>query len=198
MIECFVKDEHVYFDGFENQRIDYDINEFVEKMFESANYYKMMRNVRADRAKSDMFIGKKAEFLAAKFLSNKFELPLIAPDMEIRKGRAKKWVCDLIYDREPRINVHVKCCTESTVKWLNDYSWTFQWSDNKGKHGKDDVFEDTNDDYLAMVYIGNTNTCSGTIKGLVKIKDIKPLLKDPKKPTLVGLKKCLYYKDLPK
>lgn len=195
MIECFVKDEHVYFGGFENQVIDYESNEFVEKMFESANYYKMMRNVRAERAKLDMFVGKKAEFLVARFLHEKFSLPLISPDMEIRKGRAKKWVCDLIYEG---VNVHVKCCTASTVKWVQDFSWTFQWSNNTGKNGKDDIFDEMNDDYLALVYIENERVATGTVKGLVKIKDIKPLLKDPKKTTLIGVKKCLYYKDLSK
>lgn len=190
----FIGDKEVCFAQKENDLINKKINEFVELMFESVSYYTRMRNVNKDRAMVDMFTGKKAEFFAAKLLNEMYAFGNATPDLTVYSGRQKSWTPDLVYS-EGR-NVHVKCCTASTLKWCGDYSWTFQHSNNTGKHGTDDIFSNPNGDLLSLVYLEEPRSACGIIKGIIPIKDIKDLLKDPKKKTLIGLKKCLYYQDL--
>lgn len=183
----------IKFSEEKNNEINKLVEKFVDGMFDSVSYYTRMRNVNKDRAKLDMFVGKKAEFFTAEYLNKYHAMPLLLPDLNIYKGRQKSWAADLIHGE---VNIHVKCCTASTLKYCGDYSWTFQYADKVGNGGKDDIFEQANGDLLSLVYIESPRLSSGIIKGMVYLRDIKHLLKDPKKSTLIGLKKCLYYNDL--
>lgn len=178
-----------------NNEINREIQVFVDAMSEkkqSVEYYTKNRSVKADKAIEDIFLGKKAEYFVAIGLEQYCGIPYVKPDLSIRKGKKKGWDADLVL---PEVNMHVKACSDKTVKFCKDYSWTFQYSNKSGKNGKDQIFEE-NKDIVALVYLPNHLSNSGEIKVISYWKDLINHLRDPLKPTLIGMKKCLYYKDI--
>lgn len=178
-----------------NNEINKKIQIFVDAMSEkkqSVDYYTKNRSVKAEKAIEDIFLGKKAEYFVSIGLEQEFKIPYCEPDLSVRKGRKKGWDADLVLKDS---NIHVKACSDKTVKYCKDYSWTFQYSNKSGKNGKDKIFDDDKD-IVALVYLPNHLSNYGEIKVISYWKDISKYLKDPLKPTLIGMKKCLYYKDL--
>lgn len=178
-----------------NNEINRKIQVFVDAMSEkkqSVDYYIKNRSVKAEKAIEDIFLGKKAEYFVSIGLFREFKIPYTEPDLSIRKGKKKGWDADLTI---PGVNVHVKACSDKTVKYCKDFSWTFQYSNKSGKNGKDKIFEDDKD-VVALVYLPNPLSNIAEIKVISYWRDLSEHLKDPLKPTLIGMKKCLYYKDL--
>lgn len=204
---CFIGDVHVSLaeDGEERMsRIIGDIGAFSDSMSsseQSNEYYRANRNADIGRVSSDQCVGKKGEFLSEICLRRRFGFPEIGIDVEVRDGGSKGWTCDLDYgsigSELPR--VHVKSCSRWTLDFCNDYSWTWQWSNRSSVYGRDDIFSlsDCSTDIVSLVYIEDNESTDGIIKAMLPWALIRTLLKDPMKESLVGLKKNLYFKDIP-
>lgn len=181
---------------------------FVSKLIDrnqSASYYVSKRNANFDKAKQDIFVSKKAEYFALVALCKLYNFPKIKIDIDIRSGSSKGWLHDLCFKVTDQNfpNVHVKCCTSSTYRYCNDFSWTFQYSNNDRKGGKDLIFNSNEDDLVVFVYIENPEDNQGVIKAILPTNILLAqdngeflILRDPVKSNLKGLKKCVYYKDL--
>lgn len=185
----------------ENEKINAKIQRFVDDLSskkQSASYYSKNRNTSAEKALNDIFLGKKAEYITAIGLNKFHSLEYIEPDLQIRTGKNKGWAVDLPYNLYDKYipNMHVKSCNAKTFKFCNDFSWTFQLSNKSGKNGKDSIFTDGGNDLISLVYLDDHLSNKGYIKAILPWNTIYPKLRDPIKPTLIGLKKCLYYKDL--
>lgn len=183
----------------QNEEVNKLIERFVNEMLgdqQSVSYYNKRRN--ASKAAEDIFLGKKSEYLALLAMHKEFGFPLVKPDLEIRNGRKKGWEPDLPFREVDSSfpNVHVKACSKFTYDYCKDYSWTFQYSNNTGICGKDDLFLSETEDLVALVYVENSRSKNGVIKSVLPFSEIRKHLKDPIKKTLVGLKKCLYYQDI--
>lgn len=194
----YINDIIISFNEEDNNRINHKCEEFVLAMSgknQSADYYENHRNAKRGKILDDIFLGKKAEFVAAQALFQ-YGLPLIEPDLEIRKGRGKKWKCDLQYNN---IDVHVKSCNRKTLDYCKDYSWTFQNANKDICGGKDTSLENIeNKQLIILVYLEEMRYNIGVVKAIAEFSKIEPLLKDPIKKLYIGLKKCIYYKDLEK
>lgn len=195
-----IKDIIVELSDKENKEINDKIDNFVKSMNEkkqSTSYYAQYRNVKAEKAAEDIFLGKKAEFFVCIALNKHYNIPYIEPDLEIRKGNKKGWDADIPLSQHSKYpDMHVKSCSKKTFRYCKDFSWTFQYSNNNNKSGKDKLFKDEKDDLVSLVYVDVPDSNIGTIKGILLWSIAQKSLKDPLKPTLIGLKKCLYYKDL--
>lgn len=194
-----VKDIEINFSDKINNEINKKIQIFVDKMTEdkqSVNYYSKNRNVSANKAIEDIFLGKKAEYFVSTALNKYFNIPYKEPDLEIRKGRKKGWNVDIELKSLGFPNFHVKSCSAKTVKYCKDFSWTFQYSNNKDNRGKDQLFNGQTDDLICLIYLNNHLDDKAEIKAILPWDKIESKLKHPLKPTLIGLKKCIYYKDL--
>ena len=198
---CQIQDEKVTFEEALNKEINNRIKNFADQLKtnkQSIAYYTQKRNVKSEKAYEDICLGKKAEFILAIHLGIKYNFPIISPDLEIRKGNKKGWGIDLPYAQinSQYPNIHVKACSNSTLKFCQDYSWTFQYNNRNDKFGQDDLFKYNNNDLIAMMFLENYESRYGVIKAILPWEKIKLYLKDPLKPTLQGLKLCVYYKDL--
>lgn len=173
----------IVFSEKENNEINSQISNFVAVMAEkkqSADYYSKER--RAVKPLQDIALGKKAEFIAAQFLG----ADLSSVDLDIRYGRKKGWVPDLVFNGD---NYHVKACNEKGFDFCGDYSWTFQ--------KEDPLLYSRSREFVILVYLADDESSEGEVKFVGLWEDVKPLLKNPIKKSLIGLKYCLYYRDLP-
>ena len=188
----------VYFSSKDNSFFNNAVYSFVEKLSakqQSVDYYVAKRKAfNEQRVKDNIFLGKKAELFVLEGLKKKFNMPYGKIDFAIRQGKEKGWQCDLIY---PNYNIHVKCCDQRTFDYCQDYSWTFQLSE---QYGTDELFKNTNNknEYVVFVFIKKQEDNQAIIKAIMSISEIMPLLKDPKKKELITVKRCLYYKDIEK
>jgi hypothetical protein len=198
-----IEDKEITLSEKGNTEVNKKINIFVNALKEknqSIGYYAKKRNTTIGKATDDNFLGKKAEVFAWKYLVKQRGFPKIKVDIEIRSGYHKGWKADLLF-HEKDINfpnVHVKACQQNMVNWIGDYSWTFQISNNDGIGGKDAIFNGSDNDLVAFVFIEDPEASKAIIKAIMPWGEIKKYLKDPKKLELKGLKKCVYYRDLPK
>jgi hypothetical protein len=185
-----------------NLIINTDIKVFVKGMSsrkQSISYYEKYRSVSPDKAKQDMFLGKKAEFFTALELWRDYGFPWLNPDLKIYPSGMKGWEADLPYHKkDPRFpDAHVKGCDHGTYDFCHDFSWTFQYSNNDGFYGHDAIFQNPGrHDLISFVFIDDPQSKEATIKSIVPWQSIKKYLKDPIKQSLIGQKKCIYYKDL--
>lgn len=188
----------IVFSKEQNEQINSIIDEFTEKMLSSASYYNTFRNSDINKAKRDIFLGKKAEYFALRFMCKKYNYPIIPIDIEIRKSNKKGWECDLPFSKIDNIykDIHVKSCNFNTLEFCNDFSWTFQYSNNTGKFGKDKIFKKDHNDLVIFVYIDNERSNEGHIKALMEWEDVKNILKLPIKKSLQNIKRCVYYEDI--
>jgi hypothetical protein len=185
-----------------NDTINKNIETFLKAMCaksQSVSYYAKKRNVREEKAKNDIFLGKKAEYFTRSALIEHYGFPYINIDLEVRQGRKKGWNTDLPFkavdDSLP--DIHVKSCSKKTLDFCKDYSWTFQNKNNDKKGGTDTILDTSGkQELIALVYIEEPYSATGVIKAILPFDIIKKMLKPPLKPTLKNLKKCLYYKDL--
>lgn len=164
-----------------------------KKQKQSAKYYVENRNATASKVINDICLGKKAEVMTMLVLRDSFGFPAVPVDLEIRKGNKKGWMPDLIY---PDVKVHVKSCSASTLRICGDYSWTFNWKNSDKPGGKDEIFASGNGDLCAFVFMEDWFDKEAVIKAIVPWNDVVPILKDPVLPKFVGIKHCLYFKDL--
>lgn len=181
---------------------------FVNRMTDanqSVRYYVIKRNASYQKAKEDIFVSKKTEYLTLVGLVKLFNFPQIKLDLEVRNGGSKGWAHDLPFnDVDARFpNVHVKACTDMTLRYCSDYSWTFQYSNNDWKGGKDSIFNTKANDLVVLIHLPNPESNKATIKAILPTRKLLTInngnfeyLRDPVKKTLVGLKKCVYYEDL--
>lgn len=170
----------IVFSEEENKEINDKISNFVKAMADkkqSANYY--LKERRAVKPLDDIALGKKAEFFAAKLLGEG------EVDLDVRVGRKKGWQPDLVIDGE---NYHVKSCNEKGFQFCGDYSWTFQ--------REDPLLYSNSREWVVLVYLADAASSDGEIKLVALWEDVKGLLKNPLKKSLIGLKYCLYYRDL--
>lgn len=198
---CHIIDEKIILTEDLNREINSRIKEFANQLKrgkQSIDYYSKKRNVKAAKAYEDICLGKKAEYILAIHLGAKYNFPVLIPDIEIRKGNKKGWKIDLPYNEinSQYPNIHVKACSDSTLKFCQDYSWTFQYNNNNDKFGQDDLFKYNNNDLIAMMFLENYESSYGVIKAILPWEKLKKHLKNPLKRTLIGLKVCIYYKDL--
>ena len=192
-----IRDIEIRFTDNENKQINEQIQNFVREMENkgkgpSTNYY--LKHRKAHKPNKDIFLGKKAEFIALRALKNLSKLfSAVEVDMEIRYRKAKGWKPDFSVGG---INYHVKACSFSTKDYCGDYSWTFQIANTDIPAGRDELLNSDGNDYVVLVYMKEEISPEGIVKAILQWKEAKPLLRDPLKTSLIGLKKCLYYKDL--
>lgn len=194
-----VWDRHVALPEDKNAQLNAHIETFVQALEaknQSHEYYSRMRN--AVKASQDNFLGKKAEMLVALAMIRYYQFPRVFPDLTVYTS-GKSWEADLPYanvDSQFQ-NVHVKACSRATREYAGDYTWTFQYGNLHGRGGRDALFSRVDsEDLIALVYLENPMSASADIKAILPWRDLVPLLSEPKKPTLVGLKKCLYMETL--
>lgn len=193
----YIEDIYVEFDDLLNNKLNELVEQFAWqiKNKQQAEYYHQLRRAGKIKVlKKDLPLGKKAEFVAAYGLHQRFSLPLVSPDLKIYKKREKKWSCDLIYGRTG--NVHVKGCDAKTLSYCDDFSWTFQYRNKNGHGGTDNIFKAPSDDFLVAVFMEDYTANKGIIKAIIPIERVKRLVRNPKNEWLIGIKQCLYYKDL--
>lgn len=196
-----IKDFPVTFTEAKNKEINSVIDRFVAAMNrkrQSVSYYVEKRNVEAGKAAEDIFLGKKAEFIALTALIKYFGFLVVNVDLAIREGAAKGWDRDLPFSKVGDYpDVHVKSCSKHTFDCCDDFSWTFQKQNNDGRGGTDDILTEVRKDHLvAMVYMEDPRSKKGVVKAFMPQPEIKQYLKLPKKIELWGLKRCVYYQDL--
>jgi len=198
---CEVKDVLIELTEEQNSQVNAKIQTFVAALNNSGQshkYYEENRNTLALKAAEDNFIGKKAEVFVRWHLINERKFPHISIDFEIRSGCSKGWTIDLPFAKKDERfpNIHVKSCQGWILQYAKDFSWTFQLSNNSGRGGRDSIFDGPDDDLVAFVFLENHLSSTATIKAILPWGIIKNHLKDPVKESLVGLKKCIYLKDL--
>ncbi len=197
-----VRDIQVSLGLKQNELINKKIDQFVNEMLnekQSASYYTLNRNAGSiHKVAEDIFLGKKAEVFTMYGLHREYDFPSLKIDIEVRHGKEKGWRADLPFSEvDPSFpNVHVKGCNVQTYRYCKDFSWTFQYNNRDGNGGRDDLFKGRDDDLIAFVFMEYPREMKAVIKAVLPWNTIKKHLKDPKKDSLVGLKKCVYYKDL--
>jgi len=136
--------------------------------------------------------GKLAEIAVEKLMKS-LGIKTSEVDFGIYDKKHKSWAPDLVTDFG---SVHVKSmCTKQAKKYT--LSWTFQagrsWDTDKL------ISQAKEDDYIALVEVNDTDyTQPIKIVGLINFNHIlaNDLLKHPKLPQLLGIKKVLYYTDI--
>lgn len=179
-----------------NQEINEKIDIFTSHMSaknQSSQYYSKNRNTTVSKSITDIKVGKKAEYFAMYGMHQQYGMPILDIDTEIRKGRNKGWVPDLQYSD---YSIHVKACSNTTYKYCKDYSWTFQLSNKNGFGGKDPILTSVDNSFTCLVFLPNYDSNIGIIKAILPTSILGQYLKDPIKRSLIGIKKCIYYKDL--
>lgn len=111
----------------------------------------------------------------------------------------KSWDADLII--AGRIRMHVKSQdVPSAIRF--GLSWTFGIGDkngNKGGHLDKEIFDSyTDTDMVAFCLVNEEDGWVGICAELpvYKLHDLN-LFRDPKKKALIGIKKVVYFKDIP-
>jgi hypothetical protein len=154
----------------------------------------------------DCWYYKCAEFAAARFLHEKYELPLVEPDIKIYKSSEKNWNADLSYQdvtflgkHHDQLRFHNKSATRKIVAKGYPESFMFQFANKNLVGGHDEILDKGNDDdYCVFVYVPYEVVTSGNVdfyvRGVIPWTFIKEnnLLENPKKQTLIGVKLCVY------
>jgi hypothetical protein len=197
-----IVNQKISFSEKHNKELNERIKDFVNQLDnknQSTGYYSFQRKTTIERARKNLLVGKKAEFFAAYYLRKHHGFPYPAIDLEIREGKNKGWQVDLPYNNIDALlpNVHVKSCDSDSYKFCQDFSWTFQYGNNFGAGGKDEIFDDKHiNDYIILVYLNIFENKEAEIKFYGSWSDVKGYLKLPLSPKLQKIKRCLYFKDL--
>ena len=193
------------------------VNEFARKMNQkgqSTGHWEENRNAR--KPDYDNKSGKLGEFAAVWFLGIKMGFPSLVPDVEVRPSYQKKFDTDLPYAtklKKPEFpDCHVKTCSNITashltrltadlqVEVIDKYSWTFQFGNKSGIGGRDKkIFDDKEDDTpIVFMYYPDPSSMKSILIATAPCYLLHEydLFKEPVKPDLAGLKKCVYYKHL--
>jgi hypothetical protein len=158
----------------------------------------------------DCWYYKCAEFATAYFLHEKYDLPLVQPDIKIYKSSEKNWNADLSFKdvtflgrHFDELRFHNKSVTRKIVARGFPESFMFQFSNKNTKGGHDKLLDNGNDnDYCVFVYVPHDTISTGVaefyIRGIMPWTFIKEnnLLENPKKQELIGVKVCVYTESI--
>lgn len=161
----------------------------------NTDYYSTARAASSKNMQvAQHFIGKLGEYAVKQYLNATSNV-----DLNIYDTNNKTWNADLRFND---YKIHVKACAKYVFSEENTFpvSWIFQYKNASGEGGTDKLFtHGTDKDIIALTYV-KTNTPSEKnavkICALVPWTKVKPLLTDPYKQSLVGIKKCLIWDDL--
>lgn len=181
----------------ENEKINAILEEYGEGMEASHKFWAKQRN--ASKPKEDSMVGKKGEFIVAKYVLETYGHE-IAPDVQIYSSKKKNWDADLPYNAVGKKfpDVHVKTCSQKTIDYAKQPSWTFQMSNGNGFFGTDKLLSsnDYDNDLIALVFVPTWDSPVAQIQHFLKWKTAKTFLRDPMSPRLKNIKTCLYTNDL--
>ncbi len=200
---CFVEDVRVDFSESENLKVNRRIAHFANRMGErrqSAEHYVERRNANPRNTWRNQAESKKSEYVVRRYLCGQHRYPQVEIDFEVREGIHKGWKPDLPFSDSGigYPDVHVKSCSRSVHGYVGDFTWTFQLKNKDGRGGRDPLFglSPSARDLVAFVFLETWEARTGIIKAIVPWNKIVKFLRDPKKPNLAGIKKCLYHADL--
>ena len=154
--------------------------------------YSTRNQFNTNKAQIDHTCAKISECFVYLYLTDELKLKGIKPpDFGIYPPNEKSWDADLYIKDKP---LHVKSISNWSKESLGCETYTFQNSDPKRGFGRDSVLDNPND-LLACVFVDFiARTCE--LRVFQRVGNILPLLKDPLKQELKGIKKCLYYDDI--
>ena len=195
---------HNYIMNFNNEKSTNIILDRVRKFQkalasrgQSAEFYKDKRNAHYEKVAEEIAVGKYAEWLAG-YTLYKFGFPKLFPEDQVRVGAGKGWEKDFSFSQldSSLPDCHLK---NTPRRYGKDLSWTFQLRNKDGVGGRDPLFDspDSND-LIIMTYVSSLNDTKATLCYTAPWRILYPILKDPFKSNLVGLKKCVYESDLQK
>lgn len=197
-----VNDLKVELNQTQDEMVNKKIELFTKRMSEKGqsveNYLEKRNAINKEKVMDDINLGKKCEFYAYLAMRKEYGFPVTSIDLEVRHGRNKGWDHDLPFQKvdEKFPNTHVKGCSQGTLDYCDDYSWTFQYRNNNGFCGQDSIFNDTNPSLVAFVFTENFKSNIGIVKAILPWSDVRKYLRNPKKRDHAGIKQCIYYKDL--
>jgi len=196
----FLCNDPIIWSEAENEALNARVFQFATKMKDSITYCIENRRSNKDTIEIGYRYSKKAEYAAARWLHEKGDYPFLEPDMEVVSAENKNWDPDLIYDPldKDSSGFHVKSCSCDTRFIAYDYSWTFQTANSNGPGGKDAIFYSKKDEWVILVYATTWTINKYVIMGLVDFQEVKSVLCDPNKDSLVGLRLCLNYENIRK
>jgi hypothetical protein len=184
--------------------------EYAPKRLQNKQFYVEARG-GSPQTLFDCWYYKCAEFASSNFLHEKYNLPLVEPDTKIYKSSEKNWNADISYKNVTFLNNHFenlrfhnKSVTSMSAQRYEE-SFMFQLANRNGRGGKDKILKSGNEnDYCIFVYVPYNDIAAGDlnfyIRGIIPWTFIKEngLLENPKKPSLIGQKLCVYTKSLRK
>ena len=150
--------------------------------------YRDSSQTNLKKIENDHFTGKIGEE-AVRSVFEKFGRLIKGPDYEIYDLQHKSWETDLYVDD---VELAVKTQKRSAAQHYG-LSWTFQAS----RHRKDSILKQPG---AWVCFVECDDRCSNwtcTVYPPYQMKEIKPLLRDPKLVRLKGKKLVIYAKDLP-
>ncbi len=182
--------EDVEFDTCLIKSKEFAYNETIGKKFYSTNR-------RAVNPNGNIILGKMGEFFVADFMNKVLKFPKVSPNLDILTSHNKDWTCDLRYKEHGLDDLHVKACDNNTVRFTGGASWTYQKSNINNNYGEDKLFKDTDYNALtAFVYLENAEINHALIFSIMPWGNVRTILRDPIKKSLIGLKKCVYANDI--
>lgn len=142
----------------------------------------------ATRPKNNIMEGKNGEMLARQYLKTCFGIDSTV-DMEIYQPHMKRHDVDLV-----QLGVGVKTCTDITLLIAKQPSFTYQYGSDQDPifRRPSEILKKRQD---IMIYLPEFPSNIGVVIGIFSQYQIICHLRDPKKETLIGEKKCLYVGD---
>lgn len=131
--------------------------------------------------------GKRAELAVYKFLTE-HRIPCSYPDFHIYEAESKSFDPDL---KAFNTKIAVKAMSHTQAERFGT-SWIFQRS-NKSGGGKDIEVFGKAEGFVVLALDWKKRI---TLLGAPAVKIVLPKMRDPKKASLRGIKKALYYKDI--
>lgn len=176
------------------------ISSFMNGMNNSIDYYIANRGIDSkSKIIYDNIVGKYAELCTSRVMYHSFGYPLMAPDFTVLDPSKKSWESDLPYSANfgsQFKNIHVKTCTKYTVNIVGQMSWTFQFKNKYDNGGQDALFKgNCSEDIVAMCKV-DLDSREFILYATSAWKNLLPILRDPIKSDLKGLKYCIYQNDL--
>lgn len=171
-----------------------DCNQFATQSVATHIHHYAQRNQTDNNLiKQQILIGKLGEFAVEKFLLNN-QIKIDSPDLTIYDHKSKTFNSDLKYQN---IKIHVKSQEIEQAKKFG-LSWIFQYGNNQKGHLDTEIFQQSfKKQYVAFVLI-DLKVKLAKIIAFVSLNTLHQynLFKDPKKDTLRGIKKAIYYQDI--
>lgn len=165
--------------------------QFSEGVIPTLPYLRNRNQEDLEIIKYQIIIGKLGELGAKKWLEDLGE-KCSEVDFEITEN--KTYAPDLMINEE--IHCHVKSQDLNSARTFG-LSWTFQFSGNGIGHTDSRIFEDYNENDVVIFCLVNGSLVY--IKAKIPVKKIHELdlFKEPRKESLAGIKKVVYFEDIP-